>query len=358
MGVAYHRRPMHVLSLALLLVASQAPGAEAPKPAVPPVPAPALSMPPPPVPPPAAVRTDAPNRFTGPAAAPPAPVRANGTSSGAVPSGAAIEKMGQGDRAFLDRDYRNALFAYMDAAYLAPMSAAPRVKLGRAYLALRYPERAIEQAEKALALDPANAEAMKLLEDARSGSPQAVPPRSPAPSGQNPAAAPPGAGQPSPRVFRFVPEPPAPAPVAAPPAPARVAPTPGVAPAPAQPQIVSAADRYRQGVDLLQGREFEKAVAALSDAIAIDPRLAVAYAARANARFGLGAYREAADDYRKAIELDANLATPLYGLAECDRVLGQPKEAAEMYRRYAESRAPDVRDDLRATAARRAQELR
>jgi hypothetical protein len=39
-------------------------------------------------------------------------------------------------------------------------------------------------------------------------------------------------------------------------------------------------------------------------------------------------------------------------------VLGDGKKAAEMYGRYARSTAPDVRDDLRALAAKRADELR
>jgi tetratricopeptide (TPR) repeat protein len=312
-------------------------------------------------------------------------------------SPAVIEKMGQGDRAFLERDFRNALFAYMDAAYLAPTSAVPRVKLGRTYLAMRYPARAIEQAEKALAMDPDNADAKKLIEEARNA------PGSTSPAAPQTAAKPAPATS-APRVFRFVPDadaPPAPAPAAAPPAPApparaasaaggraepppasaarpsaaptsppvpdpvrvaAVAPVPVRAPGPEsaapQPQGATAAQRYREGLDHIRDREFEKAIASLSDAVALDPRLAVAYAARASARFALGGYREAADDYRTAIGLDAKLATPLYGLAECLRALGQRKEAAEMYRRYAESQAPDVRDDLRTLASRRVQELK
>jgi hypothetical protein len=50
------------------------------------------------------------------------------------------------------------------------------------------------------------------------------------------------------------------------------------------------------------------------------------------------------------------MATPLYGLAECHRILGEPG-AAELYDRYARSSAPDVREELRTLAAKRAQEL-
>jgi tetratricopeptide (TPR) repeat protein len=299
---------------------------------------------------------------------------------------AAVEKLGQGDRAFLERDYRSALFAYQDAVYLAPRNPVARVKLGRAYLALRYPAQAIAQAEQALAVDPANAEAKKLVEEAKDPSRAAAPPRAapaPAAAAAQPAAPPAAApvAQPAARVFRFVPDPEPAASAAAPPAagpermpPAANAPrddvraqasaadparTVAAAPAPAAPPPgATAGQRYRAALDHLQNREFEKAIAALTEAIALDPRLAVAYAARASARFGLGKYREAAEDYRAALAFDPNLGTPVYGLAECYRVQGESRNAAEMYQRYAESRAPDVRDDLRAIAARRAHELR
>jgi tetratricopeptide (TPR) repeat protein len=124
------------------------------------------------------------------------------------------------------------------------------------------------------------------------------------------------------------------------------------------PASAEAARLYRTALVHLGNREFEKGAAVLTEAIAADPALGVAYAARASARFGLGRYRDAAADYRTALELDRKLATPLYGLAECYRVLGESRHASEMYQRYADSRAADVREDLRAIAARRAQELR
>jgi tetratricopeptide (TPR) repeat protein len=120
----------------------------------------------------------------------------------------------------------------------------------------------------------------------------------------------------------------------------------------------TAGQRYRAGLELMSNREFEKAIAELTQAIVLDPRLAVAYAARASARFGMGRYREAADDYKASLAIDENLGTPLYGLAECYRVLGDGKRAAEMYQRYADSKAADVREDLRTISAKRAQELR
>jgi hypothetical protein len=296
---------------------------------------------------------------------------------------AAIDKLAKGDRAFLERDYRTALFAYQDAVYLSPQDPIARVRLGRAYLALRYPAQAIAQAERALASDPANEDARRLIEDAQAAprAPTVAPasPRAPA------AAAPPSpaTGSAAPRIFRLVPEPQPPASPAAaqvaPLAPAAVAGEAAIAaPVPAAREITPTGDAagalgpapasagtgatarrlYREALDLLEQRDFEQAASRLTEAIAEDPRLAVAWSARASARFGVGRYREALDDYRQARELDASLATPLFGLAECYRALADAPRAAEMYRRYAESRAPDVREDLRAVASRRAQELR
>jgi tetratricopeptide (TPR) repeat protein len=255
-----------------------------------------------------------------------------------APSAAVLEKLAEGDRAFAAGELRTALFAYQDAVYAQPAYLGSRVKLGRAYLAMRYPAFAIAQAELVLAGDPSSAEAQQLLEEAK---------RTP---GREIAAAP--APRPAPRTFKVPAAEPA-APVAAAPAPAPAA---EASPPAAAAQGPTAAQRYRAGVELIGNRDYAGAEAELGEAIALDPRLAVAYAARASARFGLGRYREAADDYKASLGLDPGLATPLYGLAECYRLLGDPA-ATEMYRRYADSKSPDVREDLRALAARRAQEL-
>jgi tetratricopeptide (TPR) repeat protein len=256
-----------------------------------------------------------------------------------VPTPAVIEKLGEGDRLLLAGDHRQALFAYQDAVHMQPKYAPARVKLGRAYLALKHPPQAIGQAETALALDPENADARKLLDDARGA---------PAARAQAALAAAPA------RVAESVP-------AAAPVPPAVPALEPAASAAhPGSPGTdrEAAEEHYRAGVAVLQGREWSKAVAELSAAIAADPKLAVAYAARGSAHFGLGKYRLATDDYLSATLLDANLATPLYGLAECYRIVGDAPRAIEMYERYAASRASDVRDDLRITAARRARELK
>jgi hypothetical protein len=175
---------MHALSLALVLAAAPAPLGAAPASSARPVPVVAAGPTP-------AVRptlvTDEAAPSAGPAIAP-VPVTSTSTATptptstatatststtspprppaAPVPHGL-VEKLGQGDRAFLAGEYRNALFAYQDAVYLAPRSAVARVRLGRAYLALRYPGQATAQAEQALALDGENADARKLLDDAK-----------------------------------------------------------------------------------------------------------------------------------------------------------------------------------------------
>jgi Tfp pilus assembly protein PilF len=266
---------------------------------------------------------------------------------------AAFDKLGEGDRYYLAGDYRNALFSYQDATYIAPRHAPARVRLGRAYLALRYPDKAIDQAELAIAEDPEAPDARKLLEEARAQAESgggAI--ASPLPA----AAATPAPTRAGPKTYKLTPEEakPATAPRALTAA-AVAAPAPTPAPA-GDPE--AAAAHYRTAIGLLQNRDWKEAANELTTAIRYDPKLAVAYSARGSALFGLGRYGDAADDYQRSVSLDANLATPLYGLAECYRVLGDNKKAAEAYEKYAKSTASDVREDLRATASKRAQELK
>jgi tetratricopeptide (TPR) repeat protein len=273
---------------------------------------------------------------------------------------ATVDKMAEGDRLYLAGDYRSALFAYQDATYLSPRHAPARVRLGRAYLALRYPEKAVEQAEQAIADDPEAPDARKLLDEARQAAATGGGPgvAAPLPGASSAGSAP---ARPGPKAYKLTPAPEEPKPASTGPrtftAPtASIAAAPAPAPAPAG-NPDAAAQHYRIAIGLLQNRDWMGAINELSFAIRDDPKLAVAYSARGSALFGLGKYGEAAEDYQKAIALDANLGTPIYGFAECHRMLGNDKKAAEAYGRYAKSTAPDVRDDLRATAAKRAQEL-
>lgn len=249
--------------------------------------------------------------------------------------------MKRDDRALDRGELRAALFAAQDEVNLEPRSADARVRLGRAYLALGYAARARAQAEQALALAAGDAGARRLLDDALAD--RAPPPR---PVGRVAGAG--GVVAATGTASRA-------APTASGPAHGHPAPlAPAAAGADGGPG--AAALRYRAGVDLLARGDYALAVEALDLAIAADPKLGVAYVARGNARLGLGRTRAAAQDYGAALELEPGLAMPLYGLAECYRAEGDPR-ALELYSRYAESRAADVREDLRTLAVRRVSEL-
>ncbi|HET9553419.1 MAG TPA: tetratricopeptide repeat protein [Anaeromyxobacteraceae bacterium] len=302
-------------------------------------------------------------------------------------SAAVIEKLGAGDRAYLAGEYRAALFAYQDAVHAEPTNPAALVKLARAYSALRHPEKAEEQLQLALQIDPVNADARKALEELKNppkpppqivqvpDAPKAAPAAQPVQIvrvPQDPQPAP--AAQPS-HVYRLAPDQAAEQQPAAPPRdagadryqaqvqpvadryqPQDPAPAGDRYAAPPPADRPSAAQHYKRGVGLIGQKDYVGAVEALDRAIDLDPRLAVAYAARGSARFGLGRHKEAALDYRQALDLDPRLATPLWGLAECYRILGDDR-AADTYARYADSGAADARDDLRDLARKRAREL-
>jgi tetratricopeptide (TPR) repeat protein len=355
-----------------------------------------------PPPGPAAARPPAPagavaSAAHAPAAAAPAIPAAPSTApavpaapSAAVRQGVA-DKLALGDRLAAGGDHRGALFAYQDAVYLDPRNVGARVRLGRAYAALRYPEQAMEQYAQAVAVDPNDAEARRAMEEARKVSPAAAVAPVPAPAARAvvvpaPASASPapvaavaaagttaaGAGGTGaavtssslPRVYRLPEGQAAGGPMQAPqPVGPDSEPTlvvtasPEAPPVEAAPQGPSARDRYKAAVGLMASREYAQAIAELDEAIRQDPGMGVAFAARASARFGLGKYREAADDYRTALDRAPQLATPLYGLGECHRILGEPAAASDYYARYAQSGAADVREDLRDVARNRAAEL-
>jgi superkiller protein 3 len=115
---------------------------------------------------------------------------------------------------------------------------------------------------------------------------------------------------------------------------------------------------YEQGLRSIQARDYAGAYAAFSQALTMEPTLAVAHAARGSALVGLGRYPEAVADYRNALQLDGNMAAPRYGMAECYKALGLNAEARAEYERYAASTAPDVVPALQADARHKAQLLR
>jgi tetratricopeptide (TPR) repeat protein len=130
---------------------------------------------------------------------------------------------------------------------------------------------------------------------------------------------------------------------------ARLAQAAAPAPAAGTPQA-RAREAYERGVRLVLSRDYSAAVQALTEALAADPTLAVAYTARGSANVGLRRFYEAAADYQDALRLDPTRASPLYGLAEVYRALGRASDARLYYDRYAVSTAPDARPNLQADA--------
>jgi tetratricopeptide (TPR) repeat protein len=130
---------------------------------------------------------------------------------------------------------------------------------------------------------------------------------------------------------------------------ARLAQAVSPAPAAGTPQG-RAREAYERGVRLVLSRDYSAAVQALTDALAADPMLAVAYTARGSANVGLRRFYEAAADYQDALRLDPTRASPLYGLAEAYRALGRASDARIYYDRYAVSTAADARASLQTDA--------
>jgi tetratricopeptide (TPR) repeat protein len=249
-------------------------------------------------------------------------------------------KIAEGDSALAAKDFRMALYAYQDAIMADPKNVPARVKAGQVYAKMGHDPEAIEQWNKAIALDPSNAEAQEALGAAFARREM----RRPAPQGTTVVTvAQPAAAAPAPS--------PAPAPApAANPAPA--APT-----APASGDEAAARRHYSAGVALIHDRKYEPALAELDQAIALRPTYANALIARGSARISLGRFQEAAQDYTAARAADPALASPLFGLAEAYRQLGDAPRAIELYRAFAESNAPDAQPNLKAYAKQTADSL-
>ncbi len=114
--------------------------------------------------------------------------------------------------------------------------------------------------------------------------------------------------------------------------------------------LARAREAYERGVQLVLSRDYAAAVEALTNALAADATLAVAYTARGSANVGLRRFYEAAADYQDALRLDPTRAAPLYGLAEAYSALGRAADARLYYDRYAASTAADVQPALQDAA--------
>ena len=267
------------------------------------------------------------------------------------------------------------------------------MKLGRAYLALRYPALAIAQAERRSPRTPRASRRAALLEEAKNpprpapggGAPGAsgerAGPRRRDRGGRRPAAPPPAStgSRPSPRPLRE----PSPAAAearggararlgggrgerAAPAAAERArtvavtavegAPDPAAAPRRRGGPRVSTTARRSPSSSGGTSRGRTRRSPTRSRSTRASPWRT--RRARAPAS-GSARYREAATDYRAALALDPGLGTPLYGLAECYRVLGDARERRGDVRALrAQRRRRRPRRTCATIAAKRAQELR
>src|SRR5207253_2183172 len=163
--------------------------------------------------------TAAPPVATLPAPTPAAPAR---------PDPAAL--IAKGDAAYAAKEYRNALFAYQDAIIADPRNVPALIKAGHAYARLGHSPEAVDQWNKALQLDPQNAEARAALAEFRDR---------------------PGA---------------LPTPAAAPPPPITTAPN----------DEAGARAHYTAGVNLINQRKYAEALAELDQSLSLKPRFAVA----------------------------------------------------------------------------------
>ena len=212
----------------------------------------------------------------------------------------------KGDVAFAAKDYRSALFAYQDATVADPKNVEALVKAGETYARMGHDVEAIAQWNKALQLDPKNAQAREGIAAANE------------------------------RAAALAPKP---------------------APVVQREDEPAARAHYTKAVGLLKERSYDAAAAELDKALAAKPGFAVALVARGSARIGQGRYQEAVADYTAAQKADPSLASPLFGLAEAFRGMGQNEKAADLYRQFAASKAEDADPGLKDYALQNAQAL-
>ncbi|MCP3163674.1 tetratricopeptide repeat protein [Myxococcus qinghaiensis] len=230
----------------------------------------------------------------------------------------AAARIRDGDALMKERRYREAAFAFLDASHADAGHVEALFKLGNALAVLGYYGQAVEKWETATRLTQDTAirqSAQDNITRARAKLAQV-------------GASPQAAGQ-----------------------------APGSGPV-ADPTRAQARRAYEQGVQRIGTREFSTALTHLTQAIQLEPMLAVAYTARGSANIGLRRYAEAAADYQFALELEPQSASPLYGLAESYRALGRNAEARGLYERYAASSAADVRPQLQEESRQKATKLR
>jgi Flp pilus assembly protein TadD len=93
-------------------------------------------------------------------------------------------------------------------------------------------------------------------------------------------------------------------------------------PAEEKASIKSATSYHALGRELIQQEKFADAIQALSQAIQINPSMALAYNARGYARFRLKQFSEAIADFDQAIKLDPKYANAYLNRGSAKRAAG------------------------------------
>jgi tetratricopeptide (TPR) repeat protein len=105
---------------------------------------------------------------------------------------------------------------------------------------------------------------------------------------------------------------------------------------------------FQQGVAMLQAGEFDYAVAALHEVLAIYPALPEAHVNMGYALLGAGEPEAAADFFNSATDLRPSLHNAYYGLALAQRESGNDKAALAAMQAYTHLAAADERHLPRA----------
>jgi len=99
--------------------------------------------------------------------------------------------------------------------------------------------------------------------------------------------------------------------------------------------------RFQQGVLMLHSKQYEHALVAFHEVLAIDPNSPDAYVNAGFALLGLQRQREAADFFRGAIDLKSNQLNAYFGLALALEAQGDLEGAVGAMRTYAHLAPPD-----------------
>lgn len=233
----------------------------------------------------------------------------------------ALQKMKEGDDHAAAGRFREALFAYQDAAAADPGSPDVLYRLGLGYARLNYFREAAEKWRATIASPRASPSLRSLasvsLEKAQARLGQARP--GPA---QETAAL-----------------------------------STGTAPTTVAPAAPDARASYERGNRLYAARSYGEAIAAYTEALALRPDHAFAYLGRANSFLAQGALAEARRDAEAAVRLAPGSASPLYTLAMVLERQGDRTGAAARYREYAASSAADANPAQKEAASRKAAAL-